>query len=416
MPRVGTVALVLLSTLVGNVGALDRCDNMGALCDSTQCMNEYISDGDSYYKTTTAMSGCSCNGNVYPVFQNCDSPPSVQCYNQYMYYSCAAGKWGTSIITNTDTATGGGYPSSHRVPMSSTSQCPNSGSATCAGPAPAGPVPAGPVPSGPAPSGPAPAGPAPAADTSGSDTTTSTAVTCGDDDNICKPMVGFLPSICSCSGTNGGTGSFTECQKSFPGGYGSVGLKVELEPCDCGGAYAEVSYKVGSDWTTAGRLAHGETTKFPIPGMTFGDAGLYAEVAISGDKSSLVVDVHLSACIGGSCNADLPFGVKMLLTAAGITFPIALIEDFEGVDFTEQCKCAPDCSSESSSNMGMIVGIAIAAVVVVLVIAGGVGVAMHMKKKKAASAAAGGKAQGGVALTTPSAVPLPGATPVETKV
>jgi len=227
-------------------------------------------------------------------------------------------------------------------------------------------------------------------------------------------MVGFLPSICSCSGTNGGTGSYTECQKSFLG-YGSVGLKVELEPCDCGGAYAEVSYKVGSDWTTAGRLAAGETTKFPIPGFTFGDAGLFAEVAISGDKSSLVVDVHLSACVGGSCNADLPLAAKFIATPLG--FPIALVEDFKGVDFTEQCKCAPDCSSESSSpGMGMIIGIAIAAVVVVLLIAGGVGVAMHMKKKKAASAAAGGKAQGGVALTTPSAAPLPDATPVETKV
>jgi len=86
-----------------------------------------------------------------------------------------------------------------------------------------------------------------------------------------------------------------------------VGIKIELEPCDCGGAYAVVSYKVGSDWTTAGRLAAGETNSFAIPGMSLnvplaGTAGLYADVSISGDKSSLVIDVHLSMCLNGECN------------------------------------------------------------------------------------------------------------------
>ena len=261
-----------------------------------------------------------------------------------------------------------------------------------------------------------------AGSTSGSDNAASTAVTCSDDDAICAPMAPYLPGSCSCSGTNGGTGSFTECQESFLG-LGSFGVRVEVEPCDCGGAYAEVSYKAGGDWTTAGRLAAGETNSFAIPGFSYsfaGGAGLYVDVAISGDKSNLVIDVHLSLCAGGKCNGDLECALPCAFDAYGkaasaLGFPFALIKDFEGVDFTEQCKCAPDCSSESS-GMGMIIGIAIAAVVVVLVIAGGVGVAMHMKKKKAASAAAGGKAQGGVALTTPSAVPLPGATPVETKV
>ena len=256
-----------------------------------------------------------------------------------------------------------------------------------------------------------------AGSTSGSDNAASTAVTCSDDDAICAPMAPYLPGSCSCSGTNGGTGSFTECQEDL-GIIGSVGIRVELEPCDCGGAYAKVSYKASGDWTTAGRLAAGESNSFGIPGFTYnipltGEAGLYADVAVSGDKSSLVFDVHLSMCLNGDCDGNLPgWGVGSIISAIG--FPIAVVKG-AGVDFTEQCKCAPDCSSESS-GMGMIIGIAIAAVVVVLVIAGGVGVAMHMKKKKAASAAAGGKAQGGVALTTPSAVPLPGATPVETKV
>ena len=82
---------------------------------------------------------------------------------------------------------------------------------------------------------------------------------------------------------------------------------------------------------------------------------------------------------------------------------------------TPKATSAGGCDDEDS-GAGMIIGIVIGVVAVVLLIAGVVGVVMHMKKKKAASAAAGGKAQGGVALTTPSAVPLPDATPVETKV
>jgi len=187
---------------------------------------------------------------------------------------------------------------------------------------------------------------------------------------------------------------------------GNVGIRVELEPCDCGGAYAAVSYKAGSDWVTAGRLAAGETNSFAIPGVSFGDAGLYADVAISGDKSSLVIDVHLSLCAGGKCNGDVDY-VGGAISGAG--FPVAVIKDFAGVDFTEQCKCADECTSDSS--IGMIIGIAIA--VVVLLIAGtAAGVVIYKKKQAAAAAAAGGKAQGGVALTIPSAAPLPVATPV----
>ena len=187
-----------------------------------------------------------------------------------------------------------------------------------------------------------------------------------------------------------------------------------MEPCDCGGAYAEVSYQAGGGWTTAGRLAAGETNSFPIPGFTCGaicgNAGLYADVTISGDKSKLVVDVHLSLCAGGDCNGNLGWGAGSVVSNAG--FPFALIEDFEGVDFTEQCKCAPDCSSDSST--GMIVGIVIAVVVVVLLVAGGVAAVIYQKKKQAAAGAGGNAQQGGVALTTPSAVPV--ATPVETKI
>ena len=388
MLRLGTVVLVLLSTLVGKVGALDRCTDQFMGC-STPCSNSYsfTVSGETFYKTTQVMAGCSCNGNEFPVFQKCTS---AGCYNKYMYYSCTEGKWGSSVITNTDTATGGGFPNVHGFPATSTSQCPDSGSATCAGPAPA-------VSSSPPP----PAAITGASDTSGtSDAATPTAGACSDGDAICAPMAPYLPSSCKCSGTNGGTGSFTECQEDFFG-LGSFGVKIELEPCDCGGAYAEVSYQVGGDWTTAGRLAAGETNKFPIPGLTiYGGAGLYVEVAVSGGTSNLVVDVHLSLCHNGKCDGDIeggPIGYGYGVpgygqAASALGFPFALITDLKGVDFTEQCKCAPECTSDSST--GMAVGIAIAAVVAVLLIAGtAAGVVIYKKKHRWGAASVGSEMQ-----------------------
>ena len=62
-----------------------------------------------------------------------------------------------------------------------------------------------------------------------------------------------------------------------------------------------------------------------------------ADVAMSGDRSSLVIDVHLGLCIG-----DIGGATGAAIYSLG--FPIAVISDFAGVDFTEQCKCAPECS------------------------------------------------------------------------
>ena len=415
-PRVGTVVLVLLSTLVGKAGAqLTRCDQ-GWACNA-ECGNKITVGAEEYYKTTTAMSSCS-SCSQFHVYQEWTS--STGYTNSFLYYSCSTGTWGATMTpTGANQFAPTTFPA-HRMTLRATSgtQCPVSDSATCAGPAPV-------VYSSPPP----PAAITGASDTSstsdtsgtsGSDATTPTAGACSDDDAICAPMAPYLPNICSCSGTNGGTGSFTECSQSWSImgiSLGNVGIRVELEPCDCGGAYAEVSYQVGGDWTTAGRLAAGETNKFPIPGLTiYGGAGLYVEVAISGGTSNLVVDVHLSLCHNGKCDGDIeggPFGYEMGVPGYGqaastLGFPFALITDLKGVDFTEQCKCAPECTSDSST--GMIIGIAIA--VVVLLIAAAVAGVVIYKKKQTAAAAAGGKAQGGVALTIPSAAPLPVATPV----
>jgi len=421
------LVLALMSTLAGKVGAqstpFTRCDQSGGC--NTECANVITFAGMTFYKTTMTNNDCFCNGKAFPVYQEWVSATVFT--NEFLYYRCSTGTWGTDIAR-----TSFGNPDyspdelgAHDKLVTGTfdTQCPITGMATCSATPSATPSASPP----PTPSATPSSGPATTAGTNisvsnnaNTPANAAEAATCSDDDAICAPMAGFLPGICSCSGTNGGTGSFTECKKSFPL-IGDVGIRVELEPCDCGGAYAEVSYQAGGGWTTAGRLAAGETNSLPIPGYSCcGGAGLYADVTISGDKTKLVVDVHLSLCFGGGCNENIPCKLSQgcvanaygnMAKSAG--FPIALIEDFQGIDFTEQCKCAPDCSSDSST--GMIVGIVIAVVVVVLLVAGGVAAAVIYQKKKQAAAGAGGNAQqGGVALTTPSAVPV--ATPVETKI
>ena len=108
-PRVGPLVLVLLSTLVGKVGALDLCRQQSAYCGT--CSENVEPGGERYEKTTKAIGGCSCLGLSFPVYRRCDKYSSYsntqQCYNKYLYFSCNTGKWGTTTLSYTPTCTGG---------------------------------------------------------------------------------------------------------------------------------------------------------------------------------------------------------------------------------------------------------------------------------------------------------------------
>ena len=66
-PRVGPLVLVLLSTLVGKVGALDLCRQQSAYCGT--CSENVEPGGERYEKTTKAIGGCSCLGLSFPVYR-----------------------------------------------------------------------------------------------------------------------------------------------------------------------------------------------------------------------------------------------------------------------------------------------------------------------------------------------------------
>ena len=147
MLRVGPLVLVLLSTLAGKVGAaLTRCDS--TYCAS-ECSNQVIlPNGEMYRKTTTSIGACSCSGKSFPVYQ--EYTTTGQTYNNFMYYDCATETWGTGVIRysngspNQDPTLFPGryqYGLSTWSTLGSNTQCPISGSASCASSPPPSPPP-----------------------------------------------------------------------------------------------------------------------------------------------------------------------------------------------------------------------------------------------------------------------------------
>ena len=142
--RVGALVLVLLSTLAGKVGAqFERCDQAVLGCGSSTGCSDTIAFGivggtvKTWKKTTTPMTGCSCNGNFFPVYQSYGQSGS-QAFNEFLYYRCSTSKWGTAVTSGTDRFAPSSLPA-HDTPYASTSmtQCPVSSEGTaCAGPAP----------------------------------------------------------------------------------------------------------------------------------------------------------------------------------------------------------------------------------------------------------------------------------------
>ena len=145
-PRVGTVVLLLLSTLVGNVGAQQlgpdqgRCDEYASCSSSTACANKIITSTETYYATIWTTGPCSCGGRSFspPVYQKWADGLS---YYKFLYYSCTTSRWGTEITSGSVMYhdAGSSYSSTYMK------QCPGSNSASCfASPAPPPPAPAPP--------------------------------------------------------------------------------------------------------------------------------------------------------------------------------------------------------------------------------------------------------------------------------
>jgi len=152
--------------------------------------------------------------------------------------------------------------------------------------------------------------------------------------DICSTMNQVLPSQCTCRATNAATGLFAECQESLPFGLGTVGVRVEIEPCE-DPAYAALSYRLLGDWVYAQRVqSGGDPALIQIPGLSYAGAGLYLDVRLSGSLTDLSVHVLLSLCMNSnSCNANIMI-VGSVIGAAG--FPISVVE-FDDLGFEGYC-------------------------------------------------------------------------------
>lgn len=187
-------------------------------------------------------------------------------------------------------------------------------------------------------------------------------------------MNDILPSQCTCETTTAGTGLFAECQEALPLGK-SVGVRVEIEPCE-DRAYAALSYRLLGDWEFVARArADGTPVMFQIPGLTFFGAGLYLDVRLHGDLSDLSVHVLLSVCTSSdSCNGE---------AASAFGFPLSVVE-FDQVGFENYCPVAA-----SDNNIIIIAGAAGGAVVLMAL-----AVLMICRMKKTRNAAKNTNAAG----------------------
>ena len=79
--------------------------------------------------------------------------------------------------------------------------------------------------------------------------------------------------------------------------------RFEIEPCDCDAPYFSLSFLNNDDVTVLGKVeSGGEPARFALPGLGgnfgAGEAGLFLNAALTGDRTDLVVNLDISVCIG----------------------------------------------------------------------------------------------------------------------
>jgi hypothetical protein len=183
----------------------------------------------------------------------------------------------------------------------------------------------------------------------------------------------------------GGTGLLAQCTESILG-VGSVGVRVQLEPCG-NPAFAETSYQLLGGWESADRVeAGGEPALYAIPGATVLGAGLFISVSVAGNAADMSVHAHLSVCVDGACDADASlFGVSIGASLTGMGFPIPLLE-FNDLSFT-QC---PAAEEDDNTIMMVAAGAGVCAVVVLAIVV----YFARRKSSKALSSTSGGTEMG----------------------
>jgi hypothetical protein len=149
--------------------------------------------------------------------------------------------------------------------------------------------------------------------------------------DIVRPILAGTPQ-CSCTETTGRTGLVTECLESI-GVLGTVGVRLQLEPCG-DPASMDITYQFGGTrWNSAGNItANGKPLRFSIPGASLLGAGLFISVTMSGNGADLSVHAHLSACIFDTCDGDVPLPLGAVLVAAGFPFSLLAMDDLGFVD------------------------------------------------------------------------------------
>lgn len=126
-------------------------------------------------------------------------------------------------------------------------------------------------------------------------------------DAVCSAFEAVLPSMCSCSPTNGNTGLVAQCSIAVDIGaiaLPSAGVLVKIESC-VSSAYASISVlQLNGQWHTYASVSMNQQHTFDVPGIYAGIdlgfasavAGLRLTIIFSGSLSSATLRVLADAC------------------------------------------------------------------------------------------------------------------------
>ena len=97
-----TTALTRCDRLLGDQICSSECSDVVTLVSNSG--NQYagapIETPETYQKTTTYLTGCSCNGKTFPVYQMSSDTYTADEWvmnHKFLFFSCSTGKWGTTV-------------------------------------------------------------------------------------------------------------------------------------------------------------------------------------------------------------------------------------------------------------------------------------------------------------------------------
>jgi hypothetical protein len=156
---------------------------------------------------------------------------------------------------------------------------------------------------------------------------------------ICADIADFIPTELGCTCTDASSASTLQCQLSLMDGAWTVGARVILDMC---GSNPDVSmyFDYGSGYQLVNTWEYGTSQSVPLPDLSISamgyTLGAELEITLSGNLADTTLSLALGACVGTSCDADIP---SCYFIPGCSDLPVTILE-FDDLDFSGVCSGA----------------------------------------------------------------------------